>query len=56
MRPHYLLLLMAAMTVPVTLANMTEGNEYNVLEAGKNITGTIRAELKARSKQECSVR
>ena len=49
------ILLVLLVTVCATQASI-EHSKYKKLEPGQNITGTIVAELKTRSKLECSTR
>ena len=50
-----LLVLLLMMTVPVTQGTVVK-SKYRKIEQGQNITGTIRSEIKTRSKLECSDR
>ena len=52
--PIFLVLLLM-MTVPVTQGTVVK-SKYRKIEQGQNITGTIRSEIKTRTKLECSDR
>ena len=49
------ILLVLVLPVIVTQATIVQ-NKFEKLDSGQNITGTIGAEIKARSRRECAVR
>ena len=49
------ILLVLVLPVIVTQATIVQ-NKFEKLDSGQNITGTIEAEIKVRSRRECGVR